>query len=132
MSYNPTLQYAYVCSATARTRKRTRTPSARPGREDFIGVSFGAFLNWGGTFTAMNMTNNKKVWQKRWPEVCYSGSVSTAGGLVFTGRGGTPTFEKGLGRNAIKGGTGLLVGYNGATGEPLFQAKTTLARTRRR
>jgi quinohemoprotein ethanol dehydrogenase len=126
MSYNPTLQYAYVCSGdSANALKTDKNPFSKyQGGKTFIGVSFGAFLNWGGTFTAMNMTNNKKVWQKRYAEVCYSGSVSTAGGLVFMGRGGTPTFEKGLGKNAIKGGTGLLVGYNAMTGEQLFTAKT--------
>jgi quinohemoprotein ethanol dehydrogenase len=126
MSYNPTLQYAYVCSGdSANALKTIKNPFASyKAGKTFIGVAFGAFVNFGGTFTAMNLTNNKKVWQKKWAEVCYSGSLSTAGGLVFTGRGGAPTFEKGLGKNAIKGGTGLLVAYNAATGEELFTAKT--------
>ena len=29
---------------------------------------------------------NKIVWQQHWPERCYSGSIATAGGLVFVGR----------------------------------------------
>ena len=33
------------------------------------------------------MRTNKLVWQQQWPERCYSGSVTTAGGLVFVGRG---------------------------------------------
>ena len=28
----------------------------------------------------------KVVWQKTWPEACYSGTATTAGGLVFVGR----------------------------------------------
>ena len=28
------------------------------------------------------------MWRKRWPESCYSGTVTTAGGLVFVGRNG--------------------------------------------
>jgi alcohol dehydrogenase (cytochrome c) len=32
------------------------------------------------------MRTNKIVWQQQWAERCYSGSVVTAGGLVFTGR----------------------------------------------
>jgi quinohemoprotein ethanol dehydrogenase len=125
-NWPPTLQYAYVCSGdSANALKTVKNPFAGyQGGKTFIGVSFGAFLNWGGTFTAMNMTNNKKVWQKRYDEVCYSGSLSTAGGLVFMGRGGSPTFEKGLGKTATTGGTGLLVAYNGATGDELFTAKT--------
>jgi glucose dehydrogenase len=126
MSYNPTLQYAYVCSGdSANALKTVKNPFGkyRAGKT-FIGVTFGGFLNWGGTFTAMNMTNNKKVWQKRYPEVCYSGSTATAGGLVLMGRGGTPTFEKGLAKKATRGGTGLFVAYNAATGDELFTAKT--------
>ena len=34
------------------------------GGKTFIGVSFGAFVTTGGTFTAMNATNNSVVWQK--------------------------------------------------------------------
>jgi alcohol dehydrogenase (cytochrome c) len=32
------------------------------------------------------MHTNTLVWQQHWPEPCYSGSVTTAGGLVFVGR----------------------------------------------
>jgi len=32
------------------------------------------------------MKTNRLVWQQRWTEPCYSGSVTTAGGLVFVGR----------------------------------------------
>jgi PQQ-dependent dehydrogenase (methanol/ethanol family) len=126
MSYNPTLGYAFVCGGdSANALKSAKNPFAGyQGGKTFIGVSFGAFMNWGGTFTAMNMANNKKVWQKRFaPEPCYSGSLSTAGGLVFMGQGGA-SFEKGLGKNATTGGTGLIVAYNAATGDQLFSAKT--------
>jgi alcohol dehydrogenase (cytochrome c) len=33
------------------------------------------------------MRTNKLVWQQQWPERCYSGSVVTAGGVLFVGRG---------------------------------------------
>jgi glucose dehydrogenase len=39
-----------------------------------------------GTFTALDLHTNKIAWQQQWPEPCYSGSVVTAGGLVFVGR----------------------------------------------
>ena len=32
------------------------------------------------------MRTNTLVWQQQWTEACYSGSVTTAGGLVFVGR----------------------------------------------
>jgi outer membrane protein assembly factor BamB len=39
-----------------------------------------------GIFAALDMKTNKLVWQQRWKDSCYSGSVTTAGGLVFVGR----------------------------------------------
>ena len=33
----------------------------------------------------MDMRTNKLAWRVRWPTQCYSGSVTTAGGLVFVG-----------------------------------------------
>ena len=125
MSYNPQTQFAYVCSAdTAMALKSVKNPFASyQGGKTFIGVSFGAFATTGGTFTAMNMTNNKIAWQKKSGDACYSGSLSTAGGLVFTGQGG-PSFEKGLGKNATTGGTGQVVAYNAQTGDQLATLPT--------
>jgi alcohol dehydrogenase (cytochrome c) len=40
----------------------------------------------GGIFAALDVTTNRIVWRQRWPEACYSGSVVTAGGLLFVGR----------------------------------------------
>jgi alcohol dehydrogenase (cytochrome c) len=37
-------------------------------------------------FAALDMRTNELVWQQHWAEPCYSGSVATAGGLVFVGR----------------------------------------------
>ena len=34
----------------------------------------------------MDMTTNRIVWRQRWSDTCYSGSVTTAGDLVFVGR----------------------------------------------
>ena len=39
-----------------------------------------------GIFAALDVTTNKLVWRQRWLDQCYSGSVATAGGLVFVGR----------------------------------------------
>ncbi len=40
----------------------------------------------GGLFAALDVTTNRIKWRQRWREACYSGSVVTAGGLVFVGR----------------------------------------------
>ena len=89
-SYDPRTGYLYVCASD-------RTGIFKGGDSDFdlpmdgeryIGGVFGA-VAWGitGVFTALDMHTNKIVWQQQWPERCYSGSVTTAGGLVFVGRG---------------------------------------------
>ena len=39
-----------------------------------------------GIFAARRHATNKLVWRYRWPEQCYSGSLATAGGLMFVGR----------------------------------------------
>jgi len=54
---------------------------------EYIGGNFGAHtIPALGTFTAMDLHTNKIAWQQQWSEPCYSGSVVTAGGLVFVGR----------------------------------------------
>jgi quinohemoprotein ethanol dehydrogenase len=39
-----------------------------------------------GVFAAVDLTTNRLAWQQQWHESCFSGSLSTAGGLVFVGR----------------------------------------------
>ena len=39
-----------------------------------------------GTFNAVDLTTNRLVWQQQWPSDCMSGTLATAGGLVFVGR----------------------------------------------
>ena len=39
-----------------------------------------------GVFAALDLTTNKLAWRQQWVDQCYSGSVVTAGGLVFVGR----------------------------------------------
>jgi quinohemoprotein ethanol dehydrogenase len=89
-SYDPRSGYLYVCASD-------RTGVFKGGDsgfempmdgERYIGGVFGA-VAWGitGVFSALDMRTNKLVWQQQWPERCYSGSVATAGGLLFVGRG---------------------------------------------
>jgi len=39
-----------------------------------------------GVFAAYDLKTNRLVWEQAWPQGCFSGSLATAGGLVFTGR----------------------------------------------
>ena len=39
-----------------------------------------------GVFGAIDLTTNRIAWRQQWVDQCYSGSIATAGGLVFVGR----------------------------------------------
>ena len=39
-----------------------------------------------GIFAALDVRTNRLVWRQQWTDTCYSGSITTAGGLVFVGR----------------------------------------------
>jgi len=39
-----------------------------------------------GIFAAMDLKTNRLVWRQQWRDECFSGSLATAGGLVFVGR----------------------------------------------
>ena len=88
-SYDPETGYFYVC-ATDRIWAyiAEEVEAARPPEGvSFLGGGFGGFhLHALGVFAALDMRTNRLAWQQQWPEPCYSGSVTTAGGLVFVGR----------------------------------------------
>jgi alcohol dehydrogenase (cytochrome c) len=88
-SYDPATGHLYVCAqdrigvfrADALTKDR---PLAD---ERYVaGIFGGTSLANLGVFAALDMRTNTLVWQQQWAEPCYSGSTTTAGGLVFVGR----------------------------------------------
>jgi glucose dehydrogenase/cytochrome c553 len=94
-SYNPNTHMFYVCAQSGITGNMAET--AKPAKQKkpsaAVPVTIGSTLTLGGgfgqnsgTFTAIDATSGKIVWQKRWPESCYAGSTTTAGNLVFIGR----------------------------------------------
>jgi quinohemoprotein ethanol dehydrogenase len=88
-SYDPTSGTLFVC-ATDRNwgYVAVDVTDDRPAEgASYIGGGFGGVqLHSLGIFAALDMHTNELVWQQYWPEQCYSGSIATAGGLVFTGR----------------------------------------------
>lgn len=89
-SYDPRTGYLYVCASdrTGVFKGGDIDQTAAPTGERYIGGAFGTVpFGVTGVFAALDMRTNKLVWQQQWPERCYSGSVATAGGLVFVGRG---------------------------------------------
>lgn len=88
-SYDPRTGYLYVCASdrTGIFRGGDRDFDMVPDGDEYIGGAFGTVpFGITGIFAALDMRTNLLVWQQEWPERCYSGSVATAGGLVFVGR----------------------------------------------
>ena len=88
-SYDPDKQRMFICASDVPGNfiggdRDFELP--KPGQQYLGGVVGFADTHRYGVFAAMDMTTNKIVWQYRWKDQCYSGSVATAGDLVFTGR----------------------------------------------
>jgi len=122
-SYNPQTGHLYVCSRNSQyAYKAIPTLSdTYSGGRSFVGVqlSFPTTKHiTTGAFTAMNMATNRIVWRHVYTRTAYhqtdascgSGSVTTAGGLVFMG----------LPEGMYHG----VVAYNAATGARLWRFHT--------
>jgi alcohol dehydrogenase (cytochrome c) len=79
----------------------------RDGEYWYGGVVGFAPLPRTGIFAAIDVTTNKLAWRYRWADQCYSGSLATAGGLVFVGRN-----------------DGRMQALNSDTGLPLWEFQT--------
>jgi len=96
-SYSSKTGYMYVCSKDSSAAWKA-LPKSEAGKLKPLGNFFqieGLFVPPGspalktqGKVVAMNMRSNRRVWTQAFPvgDVCYSGILSTAGGLVFVGR----------------------------------------------
>jgi quinohemoprotein ethanol dehydrogenase len=122
-AYSPKTGALYICSRdTQYAYKAVATASSSfSAGKSYVGVelSFPSAKRIAtGAFTAMNMSRNKIVWRHRYTKTAYhqpdascgSGSVATAGGLVFMG----------LPEGMYHG----IVAYNAATGAQLWRFHT--------
>lgn len=89
-SYNPNTQMLYVCAtATAAGYSVGLTrPPKELGKSPYLGSvwTLNGITPNPGTLTAVDVRTGRIAWQQRWKDACYSGSVTTGGNLVFTGR----------------------------------------------
>jgi quinohemoprotein ethanol dehydrogenase len=90
-SYDPVSNYFYVCGTDSVNlfkggEENQKIPDEGAGGRYLGGAFGGAPLPAYGIFAALDMKTNKLVWRQQWKDICYSGSVTTAGGLVFVGR----------------------------------------------
>jgi glucose dehydrogenase len=96
-SYSSKTGYMYVCSKDSSGAWKA-LPKSESGKLKPLGNFFqieGLFSPPGspalkvvGKVVAMNMRTNRRVWTAKFPvgDMCYSGIMSTAGGVVFVGR----------------------------------------------
>ncbi len=87
-SYDPATHLLYVCASdkisTFTVSSHLETPAPN---KVYMGGHFGqAEANDDGIFAALDVTTNRLAWRQSWRESCYSGSIVTAGGLLFVGR----------------------------------------------
>jgi PQQ-dependent dehydrogenase (methanol/ethanol family) len=121
-SYSPQTGNLYVCSRDTQSAfKAVGTISSVAGGRPFVGVELSYPSSTRvitGSFTAIHMSTNRVVWRRRYTKAalkqldasCESGSLATAGGLVFTG----------LPQRMYHG----LVAYHAATGRRLWRVHT--------
>jgi quinohemoprotein ethanol dehydrogenase len=112
-SYNQKTHMFYVCAQSGATGNTAVASGAvKQGKIAQLAIGgtltiAGGFGKNAGTFTAIDATTGKIVWQKRWPESCYAGSATTAGNIVFIGRN-----------------NGALQAYNATNGTLLWSFQT--------
>jgi quinohemoprotein ethanol dehydrogenase len=86
-SYDPTTHTLYVCATDRISTFKAADPGQPALNRVYMGGGFGqAESSDRGIFAALDVTTNKLVWRQSWREICYSGSIVTAGGLLFVGR----------------------------------------------
>jgi quinohemoprotein ethanol dehydrogenase len=91
ISFNPDTQMFYVCAQAGVGGYTRATTALAPGKQGQVAdlgglLVISGFGNQVGYFSAIDAKTGEIRWQKRWPESCYSGTATTAGGLVFVGR----------------------------------------------
>lgn len=89
-SLDPRSHLLFVCAndaiGAAQLNPAETKPPATVG-EHYLGGSFGRVdAPRRGLMAALDVTTNRLVWRRQWTQGCSSGSVNTAGGLLFVGR----------------------------------------------
>ena len=91
MSYDVEDHLLYVCANDSiAVVSRAQSNEAMKPTGKTSGWNSGSFgrtnIPRRGIVAALDVTTQKVKWRVQWPDVCYSGSVNTAGGLLFMGR----------------------------------------------
>ena len=87
-SYDPATHLLYVCASDRISNFSAREKLEEPSpNKPYMGGAFTqAQVADAGILAALDVTTNRLVWRQQWREICFSGSIVTAGGLLFVGR----------------------------------------------
>jgi quinohemoprotein ethanol dehydrogenase len=87
-SYDPETHLLYVCASDRINSFSVDADLDAPvANQVYMGGRFTqAQADDRGILAALDVTTNKLAWRQQWREICYSGSIVTAGGLLFVGR----------------------------------------------
>jgi quinohemoprotein ethanol dehydrogenase len=90
-SYDPVQQRMFVCASSVINGftgggNATFEPPKKDGSSYLGGATTFTRVARTGIIAALDVTTNKLAWRYQWPEQCYSGTMATAGGLLFVGR----------------------------------------------
>jgi len=89
-AYDPQKQLLYVCASsvvggyTGGGAQKFAAPTT--GNSFLGGATAYTRVARRGVVAAIDVTSNTLAWRYQWPEQCYSGTLATAGGLLFVGR----------------------------------------------
>jgi alcohol dehydrogenase (cytochrome c) len=87
-SYDPETNLLYVCATDRINSFSVDANLGQPAANQvYMGGRFTqAEADDRGILAALDVRTNRIAWRQQWREICYSGSVVTAGGLLFVGR----------------------------------------------
>jgi alcohol dehydrogenase (cytochrome c) len=88
-AYDPRTNWMYICASESANGARMDATQFEPPTftRSFRGGDYAAAgTPTSGVYSALDLKTNRIVWQRRFNDGCRSGSLVTAGGLVFVGR----------------------------------------------
>jgi quinohemoprotein ethanol dehydrogenase len=89
-SYDPVQQRLFVCASSVINGftggGNAKFEAPKDGVSYLGGATVFTRAARTGIIAALDVTTNKLAWRYQWPEQCYSGTMATAGGLLFVGR----------------------------------------------
>lgn len=110
-SYDPVQQRMFVCASSVINGYtgggEPKFDAPKPGASYLGGATTFTRVARTGIIAALDVTTNRLAWRYQWPEQCYSGTLATAGGLLFVGRN-----------------DGRLLALDSATGKQLWDFQT--------